>query len=61
MWVTKFSYIFFIYINSYNTNYIAFEVFLKQQIQYSIVKIDVIIGVYDLSNREAKKINKIKS
>ena len=38
-----------------NTNYIAFEVCPNQLIKYNpIVKIDVIDGVYDLSNRETK-------
>ena len=49
-------------VNSPNTNYIAFEVSPNQQIKYtSMARIDVIDGVYDLSNRESKKINNIKS
>ena len=49
-------------VNSPKTNYIAFEVSPKQQIKYTpTVKIDVIDGVYYLSNRESKKINNIKS
>ena len=49
-------------INSPNTNYIAFEVSPKKQIKYTpTVKLDVIDGVYYLSNRESKKINNIKS
>ena len=49
-------------VNSPNTNYIAFEVSPNREIKYtSIVRIDVIDGVYDLSNRESKKINNIKS
>ena len=48
-------------VNSYDTNYIAFEVSTNLEIKYStIVQIDVIDGVYDLSNRESKKINNIK-
>ena len=48
-------------VNSPNTNYIAFEVSPYREIYYtSIVRIDVIDGVYDLSNRESKKINNIK-
>ena len=49
-------------VNSPNTNYIAFEVSPNQQIKYtSIARIDVIDGVYDLSNRESKKIKNIES
>ena len=44
-----------------NTNYIAFEVCPNAQIKYNpMVEIDVIDGVYDLSNGESKKINNIK-
>ena len=43
-------------INSPNTNYIAFEVSPKKQIKYTpTVKLDVIDGVYYLSNRDQKK------
>jgi hypothetical protein len=49
-------------VNSPKTNYIAFEVSPKREIKYTTkVKIDVIDGVYYLSNRESKKINNIKS
>ena len=50
--VTLASYI----VNLYNTNYIAFEVSPKTEIKYdAIVQIDVIDGVYDLSNGKSKK------
>ena len=47
-------------VNSLNTNYIAFEASPKYQIN-PVMRIDVIDGVYDLSNRESKKIYNIKS
>ena len=49
-------------VNLYDTNYIAFEVSPKTEIKYDAnVQIDVIDGVYDLSNGKSKKINNIKS
>ena len=47
-------------VNSPNTNYIAFETSPKRQIN-PVMRIEVIDGVYDLSNRQTKTINNIKS
>ena len=49
-------------VNSPNTNYVAFEVSPNTEIRYtSTFRIEAIDGIYDLSNRESKKIYNIKS